>query len=213
MKDRLTARRLCSEHLAANDALGWFELLYSRHDAAVVPWADLVANPNLVTWLKADNPHIPRGNALKVGCGLGDDAEFIQSAGFDTVAFDISPSAIGWCCERFPGSHVSYRVADLFAAPAEWTHAFGFVQESYTLQVLPPDRRVAAISRIAEFVGSHGYLLVISRAREAGDMPWPLTEPEVRSFTQHGLELISLEDFVDRETPPVRRFRALFRRI
>jgi hypothetical protein len=141
---------------------------------------------------------------------------FLQAAGFDTVAFDVSPSAISWCHERFPGSSVAYRTADLFSAPAEWTRAFAFVQESYTLQVLPPDKRVAAVSKIADFVKASGYLLVISRARGIGDepgtMPWPLTEPEIRLFTEYGLELVSLEDYVDRESQPVRRFRALFRR-
>ena len=43
-------------------------------------------------------------------------------------------------------------------------------------------------------------------------MPWPLTEAEVRRFGAFGLTETFFEDFVDSEEPPVRRFRACFRR-
>ena len=38
-------------------------------------------------------------------------------------------------------------------------------------------------------------------------MPWPLTAREVRALFD-GLELVSFEDYVDDEDPPVRRLRA-----
>lgn len=57
---------------------------------------------------------------------------------------------------------------------------------------------------------------MIARGREpdepAGDMPWPLTGREVESIAGGGLALASFEDFPDDEAPPVRRFRATFRR-
>ena len=59
----------------------------------------------------------PAPAALVVGCGLGDDAEFIAGLGFSVVAFDISASAIAAAQQRFPQSTVRYRVADLMAAP------------------------------------------------------------------------------------------------
>lgn len=36
--------------------------------------------------------------AIVVGCGLGEDAEFVAGLGFGTVAFDIAPSAV--CAAR-----------------------------------------------------------------------------------------------------------------
>jgi 2-polyprenyl-3-methyl-5-hydroxy-6-metoxy-1,4-benzoquinol methylase len=48
-----------------------------------------------------------------VGCGLGADAEYLASLGFDTVGFDISETAIRLARERFPGSAVRYVSADL----------------------------------------------------------------------------------------------------
>ena len=215
---REIARGLANKHCAAGDPLGWFEALYAQADgdSSIIPWADLTPNPNLVHWLNTTRVHGKGQKALKVGCSLGDDAEELASSGFDTTAFDISESAIAWCCQRHPDSAVTYLVADLFDAPAEWQKKFSLVVESYTLQVLPSDLRRRAIQCIASFVGSGGVLLVISRGREPanpeGDMPWPLIREELTAFCDYGLREMSFEDYFDKEDPPVRRFRAVYHR-
>jgi ubiquinone/menaquinone biosynthesis C-methylase UbiE len=154
--------------------------------------------------------------AIKIGSGLGDDAEELSRRGYETTAFDISESAIELSQKRFPESSVSYIVADLFSAPTEWKAKFDFVLESYTLQVLPPILRAKAVRCITSFVASSGTLLVITRGREPSDpegkMPWPLTKNEMSLFGAYGLKEVSLEDFMDNEEPPVRRFRATYYR-
>lgn len=209
---RATARKIAHIHLNAGDPLGWFEDLYSQagEDTSIIPWADLEPNPNLVNWL---DQHAPAGFglAVKIGSGLGDDAEELARRGFRTTAFDISESAILWSQRRFPQSAVSYIVADLFSAPKQWQGKFQFVLESYTLQVLPPDLRPEAIRCIASFVAPGGRLLVISRGRDQtepeGKMPWPLKRDELALFENHDLKQILFEDYMDSEEPPVRRFR------
>jgi hypothetical protein len=64
-------------------------------------------------------------------------------------------------------------------------------------------------------VAPGGTLLVICRARGAGDpegkLPFPLLRSELNAFkTEHGLVERSFEDFHDQETPPVRRFRVVY---
>lgn len=156
-------------------------------------------------------------NALKIGYGLGDDAEELARRWFDTTAFDISPTAIAWCQCRFPGSAVTYIVLDLFQAPVEWQGKFDFVLESYTLQVLSADIRREAIARICGFVAQGGTLLVVTRGRDPSDpegsMPWPLTREEVEGFAQCGMKEVLFEDYFDQEEPPVRRFRAVYEKI
>ncbi len=44
--------------------------------------------------------------AVVIGCGLGADAEYVASLGFDTTSFDISGTAIRLARQRFPGSAV-----------------------------------------------------------------------------------------------------------
>jgi SAM-dependent methyltransferase len=216
---RSTGRAVAREYLAAGDPLGWFDALYARADGdpAIISWADLAPNPNIVGWLDCRQASAPSSRALIVGCGLGDDAEELASRGWSTTAFDISTTAVRWCRRRFPASPVSYVVADLFDAPGEWRGAFDLVVESYTLQVLPPDLRPEAIRRIADFVAPGGRLLVIARGREPTDpegmMPWPLTRPDLDQFGTLGLTGLSFEDYLDTEEPPVRRFRAVYCRL
>jgi ubiquinone/menaquinone biosynthesis C-methylase UbiE len=216
--NRSAARELMAQHLRAGDPTGWFEPLYSSAagNPARIPWADMRPNPNLVSWLKANPTSARSGNALVVGCGLGDDAEALAARGLSVTAFDISTTAIEWCRRRFPGSIVDYQVADVCNLPADWFDKFDFVFEAYTLQVLPRDVRVRACDQIVRCLGPAGQLLVIARAREThepeGDMPWPLTRADLSEFERMGLQLTGLEDYLYEEKTPVRRFRALFAR-
>jgi SAM-dependent methyltransferase len=215
---RRKAGDLARESLAQNDPVGWFEKLYAQADGdtGAISWADLAPNPNLLAWLDREQVEGGGRRALKIGCGLGDDAEELARRGFLVTAFDVSQTAIDWCLERFPTTTVRYVVHDLLAPRSEWECAFDFVLESYTLQVLPPDVRAEAIPHVARFVAPGGDLLVIARGRETTDppgiMPWPLLREELAGFTRAGLEERSFEDFLDAETPPVRRFRVYYRR-
>ncbi len=215
---RSTAREIARHHLKHRDSMGWFEVLYAtaQGGASIIPWADLTPNPNLLAWLEQNNVQGQGKRALKVGCGLGDDAEELESRGFDTTAFDISSTAIDWCRRRFPTSSVHYVTADLFMSPNDWLDKFDFVLESYTLQVLPSKLRRKAIAQIVRFVKPGGTLLVISRGREPSDpegkMPWPLTKQDLDLFKSHGLKEITFEDYMDEEKPPVRRFRVIYRK-
>jgi SAM-dependent methyltransferase len=216
-QDRATARELAQRHIADGDLMGWFEVLYATAggDPSIIPWADLAPNPNLVSWLEQQSVAGSGRKALKIGCGLGDDAEELSRRGFDTTAFDISPTAISWCRRRFPKSSVCYAIADLFRPPNEWAKEFDFVLESYTLQVLPSCLREEAIRRVASFVAPNGTLLVIARGREIGEaegtMPWPLTRQEMEIFRDVGLAELHFEEYLDNERPPVHRFRATYR--
>lgn len=222
MTQRDSARDLAQKHLAAGDPVGWFEALYASaaasSDAAAIPWADLAPNPNLLDWFDAHPVPGAGRRALVVGCGLGDDAEELARRGFEVTAFDVAPTAIAWCKRRFPQSRVRYVVADMLDPPAAWAGAFEFILESYTLQALPPDPRARAERSLAGFLAPAGELLVICRAREPdepeGQAPWPLTRDELTRFAaQSGLVEQAFEDYLDgHESPPVRRFRAAYRR-
>jgi 2-polyprenyl-3-methyl-5-hydroxy-6-metoxy-1,4-benzoquinol methylase len=205
---RARARELARRALERGDAAGWFEELYAEaRSEADISWADLVPNPSLVEWLDA---HAVTGRGLKVGAGLGDDAEEMARRGLTVTAFDVAPTAIEWARRRFPDSPVDYAVADVLSPPAPWRGAFDFVLEAYTLQVLPPEQRPAAADAIAQMVAPGGTLLVIARGRDAsedeGAMPWPLTPDELRSYFA-ALTLVRFDDFLDDEDPPVRRLR------
>jgi SAM-dependent methyltransferase len=212
------ARQLAAESLSRDEPTGWFELLYAaaEADGAVVPWDRGAPHPLLAEWTTARRLDGTGRRAAVVGCGLGSDAEHIAGLGFDTLAFDIAPSAVRAARERFPRSGVLYVTGDLLDPPAAWHEAFDLVLESLTVQSLPPALRAAATAGVRGLVAPGGTLLVIATARD-GDgpvsgPPWPLTGTDVEAFAAGGLEAVRVDELGDRTDASPHRWRAEFRR-
>jgi uridine phosphorylase len=210
------ARSLAADYLARGDPVGWFERLYVEASVgqAQVPWGGAPSRL-LAGWARRRRLGGRGRRALVVGCGLGDDAEYIAALGFDTTAFDVASSAIEAARQRFPGSPVWYVVADLMTPPPGWREGFDLVAEVYTLQVLPEPLRRQAIAEVGHLVRPGGTLIVIARAAAGKDgrhPPWPLTRAEIEAFTTAGLRTVRIENVPDPETPAVRRWRAEFTR-
>jgi hypothetical protein len=191
----------------------WFERLYAAADAgeAAVPWDRGGAHPLIAEWFERRRPDGTGRRALVVGAGLGDDAELVAAHGFETIAFDVAPTAIETAQRRFPRSRVTYRTADLLDPPPEWRGAFDLVLESLTVQSMPPAYHAPAIAGVAGFVAAGGTLLVVATA--AGEPfdgpPWPLTRAEVEAFAAGGeLQPVEIESMPLPGEPEVRRWRA-----
>ena len=217
---RARAGKLAAEPAAASDATSWFELLYqaAARGEATIPWASLAPNPLLVQWAAARSLRGTGRTALVVGCGFGDDAEFVASLGFTVVAFDISPTAIDGARGRFPGSSVDYTTGDLLNPPAAWRGAFDLVVEIYTIQPLHGTARTTALSMLPRLVAPGGALLIIAHAteesapdRDPASFPWPLTRAEIGSAAGL-LHPVEIELLRDGESPPTLRWRAEFNR-
>lgn len=212
------AGRMAAESIAAGDPTGWFEQVYMAAAAGetAVPWDRGAPSRYLTQWAAARALRGAGHSAVVVGCGLGDDAEFIAGLGFRTIAFDISPTAIATARGRFPGSAVRYQTADLLNPPTAWQHAFDLVVESLTLQALPDPPRRDAIVRLNGLVAPGGTLIVIARARDREQIvdgpPWALRRAEIDAIAGDGLEPVEIEDLSDPQMPWPRRWRAEFRR-
>ena len=204
-------RDLAHRHDEAGDPLGWFEALYKQAGGEfdTIPWADRGVNPNLAAWCDREGLPQPGARVLVVGCGLGNDAEYLAGRGAAVTAFDLSETAIKWCQRRFPQSTVSYQVGNLL----EFTGEYDLVVEINTLQAMPLAMRAEAI----EAVGKLGHsLLIICRGREEtdppGQLPWPLTRADLAPLNNLGLSIQNFEDFDDPSESGTRRFRAYWRR-
>jgi SAM-dependent methyltransferase len=193
-----------------DDPTGWFEPLYTAatEGRAEIPW-DRGGAPHalLVEWAR-------RRSALVIGAGLGDDAEYIASLGFRTLAFDVAPTAVELARERHPGSAVEYVVANLLDPPPEWRGAFDLVFESLTVQSMPRTVRAEATAAVSAMVAPGGTLLVI--AAQAAELcedgpPWPLTRDELEAFATEHLRPLLIEEIPHPDEPGLVRWRAEFR--
>ena len=206
-------QELAQQSYARNDPSGWFEELYTAAvgDESAIPWAKLEVNPNLASWIEKRDLRGQGKTALVVGCGLGDDAEALADLGFDVTGFDISPTAIAWCQQRFRDTEVNYLVDDLLQPSKIVDRQFDFILESYTLQALPASVRPQGMKTIRQLLVAGGSLLVICRGRDAdepaNDLPFPLTEEELAYFEELGLKRIEFEDYIYPKNSSIRRFR------
>jgi SAM-dependent methyltransferase len=203
-------KELANQAIAEGNPSSWFEIVYSESlgDVNQVPWAKLTPHEYLQEWLDIHHPNPEKSSALVIGCGLGDDAEALAQKQYHVTAFDISPTAVSWCQERFPNSSVNYTVADLLAIPSQWYQAFDLVYECRNIQALPLNVRSLAIESVASTVAIGGTLLIITGFREAeaepDGPPWLLSEFELSQFKKWGLTEISRLPFVTPNRPYIR---------
>jgi SAM-dependent methyltransferase len=207
------AGELSARAITSGRPTAWFDELYAAGDAGEIsmPWDHPEPDPLLREWTSSLSVEGPGRRAVVVGCGLGADAEHVATLGFETVGFDLSPTAIEVARRRHAGSPVDYRVADLQALPIQWQGAFDLVVEVYTLQAVPDPPRAAMADAVVGLVAPGGTLIAVAfrddgAARPDPGPPFPLARGFMEGLARRGLRLVSLE-----EREPL-RWRAVYRR-
>ena len=203
------------KHDDHKQASAWFEEFYKANflKDKCIPWAKMQPNEHLAEYLLN---HLPKGKALVVGCGLGDDAIALSEAGFDVTAIDVSQSAIAWCEERFDGYGVEFKVQDIFELPPEMVGSYDFVFESLTIQSLPLIFRDKVITAIASLLSPEGRLLVVANGKNAGEKyqgpPWPLEMNEVKLFTNKNMRELEFSILEETSGLSTLKFKALYQK-
>ncbi|WP_107667327.1 class I SAM-dependent methyltransferase [Cyanothece sp. BG0011] len=206
---RQKVQNLALDYHKKDDFTGWFEVIYTDAlgNPEEVPWAKMQPHPCLENWLKGTD--ITNKKALVIGCGLGDDSEFLAKKGANVTAFDIAPSSIEWCNKRFNNSSVNYLVADLLQLDDSWKNSFDLIFESRTIQALPISIRQEVIEAIATLLKPKGTLLIVTRLRETEDSPdgppWGVSERELSQFYQYGYEEITRIPYNDPNNPSIKQ--------
>lgn len=204
-----TPREIIQEHF--NRDGGYAELFEAVYQNGVIPWDSGKPAHALVQWAEAHKLDGTGKRALVVGCGLGDDAEYLAQRGFSVTAFDVSPTAIAGCKDRWQETSVSYVVADLFAPPSAWEGAFDFVLESRTIQALAWEYAPRACAAITQLTATSGQVLVLCLARDPHEdrrgIPWALSRAELQDFIANGLIETSFDDLNEGAR---RSFRVLY---
>jgi SAM-dependent methyltransferase len=230
---RARARELADKFAEGGDPTGWFDELYKEAagDNEKIPWADLEPNRFFKAWAEKVDLRGNGRRALVVGCGLGDDAVYLDDVGFDVTGFDISATAIEWARRLHKDRDIVFEVADLFSPPSTWCYlqppataggtdgggGFDFVLEVYTIQPLPRELRERVMDSIAAFVAPGGELVVVTRGRENDEevvkVPWPVSRGELARFEEKGLVQTHFEVMPDdTDDEPADRFVVVYRR-
>ncbi len=213
-------KEIAAGYIEKGDLYGWFDEIYreTEDDSGQIPWVDFEPNRFLVEWNKTANLQGNNRKALVVGCGLGDEAKFLNDLDFDVTAFDVSEKAIEIAGKIHAEADIEFVAADLFAPPENWQKSFEFVLEVYTIQALPLSLREKAIAAIGSFVTGNGELIVVERFREngedAGSLPWALSPNDLSNFDKNGLKQTNFSEYYgdEEEEPPIRRFVAEYKR-
>lgn len=197
----LRADELSTEAITKGEPTAWFDRLYAAGETGEVsmPWDRDEPQAQLRDWVEARDLRGEGRRAVVVGCGLGADAEYLASRGFETTGFDIAATAVRLARARHPDSAVDYRVADLLALPEEWRQAFDLVVEIFTLQALPDPPRDRAIRGVSSLVAPGGTLLAIAfRHTEGVDPdvgpPFSLTREVMNGLADDGLTQVDAEE-------------------
>jgi SAM-dependent methyltransferase len=210
---------LAADAAMSDDPFGWFEQIYTEADGdwSQVPWADQRANPLFSAWLELNFPKPPHAaaKALVIGCGLGDDAVYLETSGWKVCAFDISQTAIEWAKKIHPGSMVEWRQANLLEPPVEWFSSFDLVVEIHTLQAMAQASRQDAAKVLPKFLRPGGHLVCIGRLSnpdvEVIGPPWPLAKDWIMALGR----VFELQEFCESrrqdDEPDTLRFRAVWK--
>lgn len=212
-------KSLAIEAINQHNPSGWFEILYAEAEgnSSLVPWAKNMAHPYLQDWFLTNPPKVKNQSAVVIGCGLGDDAEALANVGYEVTAFDISPTAIAWCQQRFPYSSVTYLIADLLNLAPDLEQQFDLVYECRNIQALPLEMRTQVMGAIVSLVTKDGTLLVITRHRENDTIPegppWALSDIELFQFEQSGLQEINRDYFVVGDEIKIEQLRIEYKKL
>jgi len=216
---RARARELAAGFAEKGDSFGWFDEFYKEAagNNDQIPWADLEPNRFFKDWAERNNLKGNGRKALVVGCGLGDDAIYLDDLGFSVTAFDISSTAIEWAKRLHRERDIQFEIADLFQPFRGWLGGFEFVLEIYTIQPLPLEMRPRVIDAIASFVAPKGELVVVTRGRDddevPAELPWPLSRKDLSKFEANGLLQTDFNEvFEEEDGEPVKRFVVAYRR-
>ena len=211
---RSRLKQMSDAAASTSDPLSWFEELYSsaQGDDNWIPWSDGSPSPFVVDWAIGKPP----GRALVVGCGLGEDAVFLDKIGWEVVAFDLSPTAVEWAKKRHEKTDINWVVADLLNPPDEWASEFELVLEVHILQAIPENIRHDAASKLPLFVAKGGHLVCIGRFDEDGDShegpPWPLKQEFIESIGKPLGQMSMVKATLPDDDPSTTRYRAIWLR-
>ncbi|TJZ52110.1 class I SAM-dependent methyltransferase [Streptomyces piniterrae] len=158
------------------DAAAWWDDVYADRSRAV-PFFVPKPDENLVSYV--ERGLITTGRALDLGCGLGRNAVYLASQGFEVDAVDISAAAIAWAEDRAreAGAKVRFHCGDALApAGSELDGPYDLIYDSSCFHHMPPHRRISYLGFLDRVLAPGGHLALTCFA--AGGMGSELSDTD-----------------------------------
>ena len=166
----------------ALDEQHW-EDIYNSTSPEALPWNAGGPDPDLVRLVTSGR--IPRGQALDLGTGPGNDAIYLIGKGFDVIAIDISRAAIKLARENASHSGLFgfFQQGDIRHIPVEDVFV-DFVHDRGCFHTLSPEDRPKAVGEIHRVLQPKGlFLLKVFSEKEPGtDGPHRFTRKELEDL-------------------------------
>lgn len=131
-----------------------------------------------------------------IGCGSGHDARLFAQHGFETIGFDISPTALAVASRLSEGSGlpVSFERADFFELPTRYPAWFDVVVEHSFFTAIDPSQRPAYVEVVAAILRPGGELIGLFREHDRpGGPPHGTSTDELRALFGRRFDVERLE--------------------
>lgn len=139
-----------------------------------VPWDIAAAQPGVIEFERMGRF---RGQVLDAGCGLGDNAIFLATRGYQVTAVDAASVAVEQARQRADGLGIEFTVADVTRLDG-FEGQFDSILDSalyHTLDATGRPRYLEAVYRAAR---PGALFSMLCFAEVPGGMPAPLSVPE-----------------------------------
>lgn len=180
---------------------------YQRRET---PWEKGKPHPALVDFLAENGPI--GGEIFVPGCGSGHDVRALSTPENHVLGIDLAPSAIEKASAFPKVGNEEYRLADLFALPAEWNDRFDVVFEHTCYCAIDPALRADYLEAITRLLKPGGRFIAIFFLNPDNDdegPPFPVSVEELEERFNHPFAIE--REWVPARTHPGREGRELMR--
>ena len=145
------------------------ERIYRKIPLNEIPW-NIETPPDVLVEL-VDSGKVKPCKTIDLGCGTGNYAIYLASAGFDVTGIDISPTAIKIAKEnaKKKGIKCNFLVADVLGNLNEVKGTFDFAYDWELLHHIFPEQRRTYVKNVYKMLNPRGkYLSVCFSEKDPG---------------------------------------------
>ncbi|MBD7962768.1 class I SAM-dependent methyltransferase [Fictibacillus norfolkensis] len=143
--------------------------MYLGKNSTAINWDQSYKNHNYTWTIEGPSPELvsllcvemikPPGLILDIGCGLGNEAVFLSSLGYNVHAIDHSQEAINMCMSRHRGHPVTWRAESVTDVSLQ-DESVHFANDRGCFHVIPAHLRKEYVDEVYRVLKPNAALLI-----------------------------------------------------